>query len=355
MALRQIQLVAPQNGSVTQPLQRCYWPTDEERAEARAGGGQRGKGIIRWNALEVVGFDRSLPAGVLFEWEPVGDASGTVRYELRISEHPDFHETLLLKDLDGCRVEVLHLHIATRYYWRMAACSGTRRIAESPTWSFQTHEATPRWIAVPGMTNVRDLGGWPLPGGRRVRQSMLYRSSEMNSHVIVTEEGRRLLEENLRIRTDLDLRSPSEGARPALDPKRVEWINIPIMPYAAICDPRFMEPYRRAFAVFADRSKYPILFHCWGGADRAGTLAFLVSALLGKDMRHLSRDYELTSLSVWGERSRWSQDFQMLLAALAPFDDGSGSVNRQVEQYLLAIGVTPQEIASIRDLLIARD
>ena len=269
--LQDIRLVAPSNGSVTEPLQRYYWPTDEEREQERAAGRRHGGNPIRWQALETIGTDRSLPAGVLFEWEPLPGNAGTARYELRISEDPGFRETLLLRDLDECRVEVLHLHIATRYYWRTTGLVGKQRIAESPTWSFQTHEATPRWIAVPGMTNVRDLGGWPLPGGRRVRQSMLYRSSEMNSHVIVTEEGRQILMDNLRIRTDLDLRSPPEEVRPVLDPKRVEWINIPIMPYAAICDPRFMDPYRRAFTILADRSKYPILFHCWGGADRAGT------------------------------------------------------------------------------------
>ena len=352
MALQEIRLIAPPDGAETKPLQRYYWPTDEERKLSRADSPRGGGIAIQWDALEMHGTDRSLPAGVLFEWEPLSASPGPAQYELRISEQPEFRETLLLRDLDENRVEVLHLHIATRYYWRVTACLEGVRFAESKTWSLLTHDATPRWIAVPGMTNVRDLGGWPLPGGRRVRQSMLYRSSEMNSHIVITEEGKHILMDNLRIRTDLDLRSPPEEVRPVLDARRVEWINIPIMPYAAICEPRFVDAYRRVFALLADRSKYPLLFHCWGGADRAGTLAFLIGALLGKDMRHLARDYELTSLSIWGERSRGSQEFQALLVALAAFDNGSGNVNRQVEQYLLHIGVTRQEIDRIRDLLI---
>ena len=63
-------------------------------------------------------------------------------------------------------------------------------------------------------------------------------------------------------------------------------------------------------------------------------------------------DYELTSLSVWGERSRWSGEFQNLLATLTPYDDGSGNVNAQVERYLLAIGVTQHQIERIRGFLI---
>ncbi|MFZ4395753.1 MAG: tyrosine-protein phosphatase [Kiritimatiellia bacterium] len=116
-----------------------------------------------------------------------------------------------------------------------------------------------------------------------------------------------------------------------LDPTRVEWINISIDPYAAITAPVFIDVYRRIFGVFADPSKYPILFHCWGGADRAGTVAFLLSALLGKSRENLVRDYELTSLSIWGERSHGSKDFQALLDALSSFGPGNGDLHASVE------------------------
>ena len=38
-----------------------------------------------------------------------------------------------------------------------------------------------------------------------------------------------------------------------------------------------------------------IYFHCIGGADRTGTLAFLIEALLGVSENDLSKEYELTS------------------------------------------------------------
>lgn len=344
-------LIEPRDNSVTPPLQRYYWPTDAER-EGGSSTAVGAFGPIAWDDLNYSGEDRSHPAGVLFAWQPVHASSNTVRYDLRISQGADFRETLVLKDLAEPRVEVLHLHIATRYFWKVAARDGDRTIAESPVRSFLTHDATPRWIAVPGITNVRDLGGWPLPEGRRVRQGLLYRSSEMNSHLVISEAGKRILEDTLGIRTDLDLRGPTEETRPVLDTNRVEWINIPVNPYEAICHPRFSPAFRQIFQIFADASKYPILFHCWGGADRAGTVAFLISALLGKSYENLVRDYELTSLSVWGERSRWSDEFQKLMGALYAFDNGTNSVNVQVERYLLSIGVTAEELARIRALLI---
>ena len=36
-------------------------------------------------------------------------------------------------------------------------------------------------------------------------------------------------------------------------------------------------------------------FHCAGGADRTGTLAFLIEALVGVSENDLSKDYELTT------------------------------------------------------------
>ena len=34
-------------------------------------------------------------------------------------------------------------------------------------------------------------------------------------------------------------------------------------------------------AAIADENRYPVYIHCTGGADRTGTLAFLINALLG--------------------------------------------------------------------------
>jgi protein-tyrosine phosphatase len=348
-----IRLIEPGDGAVTRPLQRYAWPADDARGDD---GGGRGGGSapepILWDDLAIVGVDRSLPEAVLFRWEAPGAAEGRVTYDLHLSQDPDFRNAFVVRDLCAARAEVVHLHIATRYYWRVVGKEDGREVRRSPAWSFTTHHATPRWIAVPGITNVRDLGGWPVPGGRRVRQGRVYRSSEMNSHVEIAPEGKRVLIEDLRIRTDLDLRGSTEAAQPVLDPARVEWINIPVEPYEAIGDPPCQDGYRRVFAVFADASKYPILFHCWGGADRAGTVAFLLSALLGKSREDLFRDYELTSLSIWGLRSRRLPEFQGMLRALEPYAAADG-INRQVENYLLAIGVTPDEIGRIRGQLIA--
>ena len=177
----------------------------------------------------------------------------------------------------------------------------------------------------------------------------------MNGHLQITDRGKHMLEDELRIRTDLDLRGEYDGAGSALDPDKVQWVNTPISPYDCITDLTFKEGYRQIFEIFADRANYPILFHCVGGADRGGTVAFLLNGLLGKTREHLMRDYELTTLSVWGERSRSSEQFLAMMDALRPFGDGEEDPALEVENYAYSLGVSRETVSAIRDILIEHE
>ena len=334
-----IKLLAPRNGSVTPPLQEWTWPEARVAPVAESG---------RWDDLRVVSGDRGVPRALPFAWEMTSPHEDPVTYELAISRDAGFDDPLVVRDLSQPKAEVQHLHIATRYFWKVAATRSRRRVAESPVWSFTTNSAPPRWIRAPGITNVRDVGGWALPGGCTVRQGVIYRGSEMNSHVIITEEGKEIVLRELGIRTDLDLRGDSEDPEPALDTRMVRWINIPVVPYEGIGEEVAKESYRKVFETFADASNYPIVFHCWGGADRGGTVAFLLGALLGMSMEDLIRDYEVTSLSIWGERSGESDEFRNMLDVLAGFGNDKDTISEQVENYLLDIGLTEQHIAATR-------
>lgn len=56
-----------------------------------------------------------------------------------------------------------------------------------------------------------------------------------------------------------------------------------------ITNPTVAAPYLR---VFANPDNYPIIFHCRGGADRTGSLAFILNALQGVSEADLIKDYE---------------------------------------------------------------
>ena len=346
-----LDLLRPTDGSVTDPLQQHPWPPDAgPSGEQHAEGGA----AVRWDALEIMEEDRSLPRPITFAWRAPPGHDGALRYDLSISRTVDFGDARRVEDLTATEVAIPHLHLGAPYFWKVTAMDNGRPVAESATRRFTTDRTPPRWIHVPGITNVRDLGGWRLPDGGAVRQGSVYRSSEMDAHLQITAEGRRVLIDELGIRTDLDLRRLTEVAGPVLDAERVQWIHVPVDPYGSLAseEETGREAYRRVFEVFADPGNYPILFHCWGGADRGGTVAFLLGALVGMAADDLARDYELTSLSIWGERSRESEEFVSLLRALALFGDDGDSINQRAEHYARAIGVTASQIQHIRDVLV---
>ncbi len=268
----------------------------------------------------------------------------------------------MLRGLKTEQAEVKNLRIATSYSWQVAAYAGadtgapdeSQPLAQSSVGQFQTNPAPPRWIEVPGVTNVRDMGGWPLEGGGRVRQGLLFRGAEMNAHCTITPAGEDVMLDMLGIRTDIDLRGDSEDWGPVLDRQRVAYVNIPLASYDMIASPTYTPLYRKLFKLLADAANYPVYLHCWGGADRTGTAAFLVGALLGMRVPDLLLDYELTSLSIWGERRSDTEPFIELLQALSLFAAEDSPLQAQVEGYLRFAGVTKSEMAAVRRLLIER-
>ena len=314
----------------TPPLQEHEWEPDQPKI------------------LGILPIDRSQPRPVEFAWEKPAIEGDSLRYELLIAKDEEFSNPLRFKDLKTTSARVLNLEIGTQYYWKVTAARKEQKLAVSSVGEFTTHPQAPRWLSIPGITNVRDIGGWTTPEGQRIRQGMVYRSSEMNSHLELTTQGKDILLNQLGIRTDLDLRGSDEDREPALQGTR--YINVPLQPYAHIAEDLYKPMYRQVFQVLADPAVYPVIIHCWGGADRTGTVIFLLEALLGVDLKSLIRDYELTSLSIWGERRHTSDEFSAFLEYLA--QQGT-SIQEFVENYLQSVGVSTAELATIRKMLVS--
>jgi hypothetical protein len=79
-------------------------------------------------------------------------------------------------------------------------------------------------------------------------------------------------------------------------------------------------------------------------------MIYLLEALLGVEKQWLIQDYELTSLSIWGERKHTSNEFSAFLDSLAQFGK---TEQEQAENYLKSIEVSPDEITIIRKTLVS--
>ena len=302
---------------------------------------------IDWENLKMKGTENSYPEPVKFSWKISGTLTDACSVRLIVSNDPDFREAKVFEvSFTETEKEVYNLRANREYFWKIAV-SGPEGEMESDFSAFSTSDIAPTFFRVEGITNVRDVGGWKTMDGKVVKRSMVYRGSEMDTHHALTEDGRRVL------RNDLDLRGEAEG-KIFESPigSDVRFALIPCKAYAEFMEPERFEVTRALFSLFADETAYPIYLHCWGGADRAGTLVLMLNALLGVYDESLLTDYEMTLFSVWGERSRKSDLFCRLMAALDTYAEEGSTLSEKVVSYLRAAGVTDEQMEKIRAIML---
>ena len=249
---------------------------------------------------------------------------------------------------------------AWQAYTNSLTGKGPFRIAKSPTRA-DIGSGLVRWVDVEGTCNVRDIGGWT-----GLRTGLVYRGAEPNCHtnveylakrkkkchnLMATEKGLRVFSEELGIKTDLDLRGARESPTPDVTPiPGARLMRIPCGNYTNFL--RNTEVAAKLLRVFADRANYPVYFHCYGGADRTGSLAFLVEGLCGVPEVDLAIDYELTSFSRIGRRPRFNKPYYYAAMVAAMKTRPGATLKEKVEHYVTReCGLTDAEVEAIRSIL----
>lgn len=145
-----------------------------------------------------------------------------------------------------------------------------------------------RMLYVPGTFNVRDLGGWACDGGT-VKYGLLIRGGRL------LESSKTVCLEQLGIKCDLDLRGTSEaGITQSPLGDTVDFVCATNYNWYSISD---KETWKTNLMCVIDHviKNEPVYFHCTAGADRTGTLACVLEAILGMSQSDIDKDYELTS------------------------------------------------------------
>ena len=296
------------------------------------------------------------------------------------------YEVAVARKFDGavaCRVtcaetsvEVDNLEIACAYEWTVRG-----RTADGE-WltacgEFSTEDVAPRLVRIDGVPNVRDLGGRIGLGGRRVRQGLVFRSAGLNDNAkleIVTNAlgkakkrgvapGKARFSPGVRartlerfgFRTDLDLRTDAECFGMAGSPlgSEVKWVHVSSTCYGGMASEHGKAAFAKAFRTFLDESRYPIVFHCISGADRTGSLAYILGALLGYDEETLWRDWEATAF--WNANDELPlahepRGFYNLVKALDALPGATPA--EKAEAYAKSAGFTDADIAKFRSILM---
>ena len=261
-------------------------------------------------------------------------------------------------------VEIDNLEIACDYKWRVKGVAGDAKLRAEGT--FRTEDLAPRLIHLSRVHNMRDLGGRAGLDGRRVRQGRVYRSAGLNANArnskskggmvpgkeTLTNASRAYAKRVLGIRTDLDLRTDRECFGMTGSPLGpvVKWIKISSSAYSGMAKDSSKEAFAKAFRVFLDEKNYPIDFHCIAGADRTGSLAFILNGLLGVDEEELWRDWEVTAFQKekldFGHNTRF-------IKLVKVFDAYPGAnINEKIVAYVKSAGFTDADIEKFRAIML---
>lgn len=194
------------------------------------------------------------------------------------------------------------------YYWKVTARLDDDSQVQLANGSFS---AVGRrcFLNISNVCNVRDLGGIPArDGSYRIKYGMLFRSGEMDgAHKDLDDNYCHIDADGIvdltraGVKAVLDLRTDSEAQNVKSSPLGDDVTYVRFGNANTYMYDKFWtsDVYIRAVQWMIDALKQgrPVIFHCIYGADRTGTLAFIVEALLGVDQNQLAIDYEMTSFS----------------------------------------------------------
>ena len=335
-------------------------PSHEERVKLLASHRLKGPQY----GLHAPGLLWKSPVSVQFSWRSTGKEKKF--FALLVSETPDFkkYKTVFAK---GEQVRalpaLLNLHPGKKYYWRIAGPHGKEL---SPVSFFMTDPQPPRWLMLEGPKNIRDLGGYKTFDGKTVKYGLLFRGERLNENSgnychtgrnRLTVEDLDFFRNELKIRTDLDLRSKLETAGMTCSPlgKDVQFLNCPSSSYLKIFTPQGKRNMVRIFRVLAKKENYPIYFHCSGGADRTGATALIANGLLGVSENDLCADWGHTFFprlpDNMNQKIRRNFNFAATIRGFSAYGKPTDPLHKKIENYLLSGGITPQEIAAFRQLM----
>ncbi|MCQ2068800.1 MAG: tyrosine-protein phosphatase [Bacteroidaceae bacterium] len=229
---------------------------------------------------------------------------------LYVSETEDFSDAQtktmkIAKEIDS--INVYNLIPGRTYNWKLEYPKTDGSIAVAASGQFKT-TGTLRMLKIDNVFNVRDMGGWPGLKGYPIKYGKIIRGSRLNVNKsttkMITASGiNELLWAGMR--AELDMRDDSNAPMPNGE-SRHSYLGKDYPIY------NVNQGYRSRIATFADapqsiqgikqlitwvKQGRPVYMHCSVGADRTGTVAYLVGALCGMSEDALCKDFELTSFS----------------------------------------------------------
>lgn len=303
------------------------------------------------------------PNPVKLSWE--GKASS-----VRISTSPDLSGYKEIK-VDASPASVYNLVPGEYYFYSVVAADGSvlRESCVIPEGPMRM---------VDGVTkNMRDLGGWKADGGRTIRYGKIYRGARVDD-IQSNPTAKEIFLNDLGVDIDLDLRGLPPGNQGGSAEKNpwtsndpIRYVNIQLWhyffhqatqyPVPEISEGESADVYQSTIRTIIGwlKDDKVVYFHCHGGSDRTGTLAFLIEGLLGVSEEDLSKDYEVTYYSGSNRKRNSSTGwfYKPMIRYIRTFAP-SGTITDQITAWAKTRHssevdpLTDEEIQALKDLML---
>jgi protein-tyrosine phosphatase len=265
------------------------------------------------------------------------------------------------------KVPVYNL-IPDQEYYYMVLYKGGDNLFHRVGCGYIETEGAFRAIYVEGMHNFRDIGGYSTNEGKRIKYDRLFRSAELQRKLYpfqgdITQSGINEIIYNLKIDVELDF-GDAYTETPIQD--EIEFVSgeeYNITYYDKALNPQSSlytgNRIKNCFDLIIEklRQNKKVLFHCNAGADRTGTLAFILEALLGVNESDMAKDYELTSFFMGHIRRRDEVlddrgcGYPSMIDYINKHFNGK-NINDKVENMMLSFGVNQKQIEEFREIML---
>ena len=269
---------------------------------------------------------------------------------MHFSENEDFVDEVTYETEDTAIYNQGVFVPGRTYYWKV---TGDAQGSDSKVDTFTVLDAPVRYITTEEGFNIRDLLG--------IR-------GEIDLRIAGHDDGNQTMSV---FGSDVNYRkAPMQGYNYIFPNFKQE------SPIPRECQSEFVTSVGEVFHFLADQKNYPVYFHCNAGADRTGTIAFLINGLLGVSEEDLTKDFELTSFSQGGRR--WRSDIvngeftangvmqddndnyvawgHMIEQLMNQYETESGTLSDAIANYLqTACHVTESEIEMIKEMMLENE
>ena len=238
------------------------------------------------------------PKSVTVNWNYTVPSGKTLsKFQFLYGQRSDLGDAYTVEGTTANKISFVNPYLGDNYFKVIANFSdGTKEASEIKVFKVDTQ--APRNLDVGNMPNCRDMGGRTTYAGGKVRQGMIYRTAgnKFDNRSSIDSTCQNVLTKQLKVKTEINVANSDTNNVNLSGGKLVNaYMAYGATPYSNLA--RNSVRIRQVMDVLADKSNYPVFYHCRIGTDRTGITGVMINGLLGVPFNEVIQDYGFSNFS----------------------------------------------------------